>query len=67
MQNLIRVINGLIILPLILVIVFSLVNAVLAHVFNGNYWNLQQSPIWILWVIMIVIIIVIYFSEYPLD
>ena len=67
MQNLIRVINGLIILPLILVIVFSLVNAVLAHVFNGNYWDLQQSPIWVIWGIIILVIIIFYFSEYPVD
>ena len=67
MQNLIRVINGLIILPLILVIVFSLVNAVLAHVFSGNYWDLQQSPIWVIWGIIILVIIIFYFSEYPVD
>ena len=66
MKNLVRAFVGVIILPLIMVVVFSLVNLVLSYIFAGDYWALQNSAIWVLWLILTGVMMVVYFHSYPL-
>jgi len=54
---------GLIALPMILMVIFTLANKIISMLFIAEFSTIQYSPIWIFWVIISTIIEVYYFSE----
>ena len=67
MDKFLRLFIGIIIIPILGILVFSLMNLFLVNIFNSGegFMNLQQSPIWLIWIGIIITFIIWYFSEYP--
>lgn len=63
MKKFIQLIFGIIILPLLLMGVFSGINGILSVTFNQDFWIIQNSPIWVIWFMISIVIIVYYFTE----
>lgn len=69
MKNILRLLIGIVIIPILAILLFSLVNLFLVTIFNSGegFIDLQQSPIWFIWLVFIIAIIVVYFGEYPIE
>lgn len=61
MKNFFKVLFGITFLPLLLILLFSAINAVLADIFFVQYQELNTSGIWIPETIITVVLVFAYF------
>lgn len=67
MNNLIKYVIGMVMIPTALIILCSGINYLISLVFCVTYTDIQQSPIWVPWGLIILIAIIVYLTSVNFD
>jgi hypothetical protein len=63
MKTVLKLLMGLVIVPITLIVIFTFINWVLSILFNEDYNSIQNSMIWCVWGLIILFSIIGYFVE----
>lgn len=67
MINLLRLFVGIIVIPVVLILVFTGLNGFIAFIALTDFLTIHESPIWLPWTFVIFVFMYVYFNNYPID